>query len=194
MDGRYSGMKRINLMAKNWEKDKRWSDIFLPEIKQILGLYLIGEPPIEEDQERNTDLMVLKMDAVRVGCRVRRSVSAGGYQTFEKHSDEFTIRAGRPSGAKTELTKVIEGWGDYFFYGFSNDEDTRLRHWTLCNLNEFRVWFTRYLAGNKGEIPGIGKDNTDGSSSFKAFKFADFPDPFIVAKDWETTQTEQCPF
>lgn len=172
-------------MGKDWEQDKRWSDVFLPEIKQILGLYLIGEPPIEEDQERNTDLMVLKMDAVRVGCRVRRSVSKSGYPTFEKHYGEFTIRTGRPSGIKTELTKVIEGWGDYFFYGFANEEETCLRHWALCSLNEFRVWFTRYLAKNKGQLPGIGKDNTDGSSSFKAFSFADLPSRFVIAKDWE---------
>jgi len=175
-------MKRINSMAKNWETDKGWSDKFLPEIKQILGLYLIGEPPVEEDRYRNTDLMVLKMDAVRIGCRVRRSVTERGYQTLKRHNDEFTIRAGRPSGAKTELAKVVEGWGDYFFYGFAS-ADT-LCHWTLCNLNEFRGWFTRYIATHKGEVPGIGKVNKDGSSDFKAFKFSALPRPFIVAKEW----------
>lgn len=41
------------------------------EIKSVLGMRLIGEPPIEEDRERNTDLIVLKMEAVRVGCRIR---------------------------------------------------------------------------------------------------------------------------
>lgn len=174
-------------MAKGWTVDKKWSDVFLPEIKQILGLYLIGEPPIEEDQERNTDLMVLKMDAVRVGCRVRRSISESGYLAFERHSGEFTIRTGRPSGVKTELTKIIEGWGDYFFYGFANEDETGLRHWSLCNLNEFRVWFVRYLAKNKGQMPGIGKDNTDGSSTFKAFKFASLPPEFIIAKHWDKT-------
>ena len=56
----------------NWENDKRWSDKFLPEIKMILGLHLIGEPPIEEDCERNTDLIVLKMEPVRIACRIRK--------------------------------------------------------------------------------------------------------------------------
>ena len=42
---------------------KRWSDRFLPENKQILGLHLIGEPPVKEDAERNTDLIVPDMRA-----------------------------------------------------------------------------------------------------------------------------------
>ena len=103
-----------------WQLDKRWADRFLPEIKRILGEHLIGEPPEEEDQEHNTDLMVLKMDAVRVACRVRRN------QYIDRYGDEFTIRAGRPNGSKTELTKIVEGWGDYFFYGFSDENETAL--------------------------------------------------------------------
>ena len=51
----------------NWKTDKRWSDRFLPEIKGIIGAHLITEPPFEEDAERNTDLMVLRLDAIRIG-------------------------------------------------------------------------------------------------------------------------------
>ena len=69
-----------------WQDDKRWSDRFLPEIKQILGLYLIDEPPIEEDMQRNTDLTVLRLNAVRVACRIRK------YEYFLNYGDEITIR------------------------------------------------------------------------------------------------------
>jgi hypothetical protein len=108
------------MKVSRWQADKRWSDKFLRDIKRILGEHLIGEPPMEEDAERNTDLIVLRMDAVRIGCRVRKHKYRDSYQ------DEFTIRAGRPSGVKTELAKIIEGWGDYFFYGFSNEDETGL--------------------------------------------------------------------
>ena len=27
-----------------WQADKHWADFMMPEIKNILGLYLIGEP------------------------------------------------------------------------------------------------------------------------------------------------------
>jgi len=160
----------------NWETDKKWSDRFLPEIKRILGEYLISEPPIEEDAERNTDLMVLRLDAIRIGCRVRK------FQYHANYGNEFTIRAGRPSGVKTELQKIIEGWGDYFFYGFSDQDQVNLHAWVLADLNEFRLWYCRQLARmDKGKVPGQGKNNTDGSSSFLAFKWADFPPSFIVA-------------
>ena len=159
-----------------WQNDKRWSDKFLPEIKQILGLYLIGEPPIEEDQERNTDLIVLKMDAVRIACRVRR------HQYLERYGDELTIRAGRPSGVKTELTKIIEGWGDYIFYGFSNIDETALEQWFLGCLKAFRLWYMSELAKcNAMNFPGQKKCNGDNSSFFYSFKCHEIPN-FIKAK------------
>lgn len=157
-----------------WEKDKRWSDRFLFEIKAHLGVHLIGEPPMEEDAERNTDLMVLRMEAVRIGCRIRR------YKYLSRYSDGFTIRAGRPSGVKTELTKIIEGWGDYFFYGFSNNDESGLSAWTIADLKVFRIWFNRQLYINK-KMPGDYKPNIDGSSNFIAFRWAELPSDFIVA-------------
>ena len=160
----------------NWKTDKQWSDVFIPEIKSILGLYLIGEPPVEEDQKRNTDLIILKMDAVRIGCRVRRP------EYIEKYRDEFTIRAGRPSGATTELTKIIMGWGDYFFYGISDYDEATLKIWHLCDYKIFRLWFNRQLVSNKGVAPGIAKSNKDNSSSFLAFKFNQLPTEFVIAK------------
>lgn len=157
-----------------WQSDKRWSDRFLPEIKRILGEHLIAEPPIEEDAERNTDLMVLRLDAVRIGCRVRKH----GY--LRDYGDEFTIRAGRPSGAKTELTKIIEGWGDYFFYGFSDADERQLARWFLGDLTALRLYINRYMYSNGGALPGTGRGNADGSSSFRAFKHGDIPG-FVIA-------------
>ena len=55
----------------DWKEDKKWSDRFLVEIKRILGEHLISEPPIEEDMQHNTDLIVLRLNAVRIACRIR---------------------------------------------------------------------------------------------------------------------------
>lgn len=159
-----------------WVKDKRWSDRFLPEIKRILGEYLIAEPPVEEDAERNTDLMVLRLDAVRIGCRVRK------YKYHQNYGGEFTIRAGRPSGIKTEMQKIIEGWGDYFFYGFSDPCENSLHAWTLADLKVFRYWYCSKLKMlDAGKLPGTGKTNPDGSSSFRAYRWIDFPAEFVIA-------------
>lgn len=158
-----------------WKSDKEKSDRYLPEIKSILGRHLIGEPPIEDDQERNTDLIVLKMDAVRIACRIR------SHSYLERYPNEFTIRSARPSGVKTELTKIIEGWGDYFFYGFGDETESSLAKWSLCDLKVFRWWFNRRLVEKRGVIPGIEKPNGDGSSNFRAFVLTDLPPNFVVA-------------
>ena len=50
-------------------------------------------PPVEEDMRHNTDLIVLRLDAVRIGCRVRR------YQYVHSFGGEFTIRPGARGGA-----------------------------------------------------------------------------------------------
>uniref|UniRef100_A0A6M3L1U8 Uncharacterized protein n=1 Tax=viral metagenome TaxID=1070528 RepID=A0A6M3L1U8_9ZZZZ len=159
----------------NWQEDKRWSDQFLPEIKRLLGGVLISEPPIEEDTQRNTDLIVLKLDAVRVACRVRRP------KYYPRYAGDFTVRADRPRGTKTELAKIIEGWGDYFFYGFGSKKPGELALWHLGALDVFRLYFMRYLVQNSGELPGVLLFNDDGSSSFRAFKYANLPSDFIVA-------------
>lgn len=156
-----------------WQEDKRWSDRFLPEVKGLLGKTLISEPPVEEDQERNTDLVVLRLDAVRIGVRIRRHDQI-------RYADEFTLRTGRPSGIKTELTKVIEGWGDYLFYGFADQQEQNLHRWIIGDLKAFRVWHSRELARNGGKPPGKRKNNTDGSSSFCAYRWTDIPG-FVIA-------------
>ena len=161
----------------DWQTQKTWSDQFLTEIKGILGVHLIGEAKREEDAERNTDWMVLGMAAVRIGCRIRR------YKYLAAYGNEFTIRAGVISGAKTELTKIIEGWGDYFFYGFANEDGKGLAHWTLADMKVFRRYHCRMLANSPvGMWPGIGKVNKDGQTSFAAFKWSEFPPEFIVGQ------------
>ena len=166
-----------------WQSDKRWADRFMDEIKFILGFYLIGPANEEEDQFRNTDLVVLKMNAIRIACRIRRN------EFFQKYPNEFTIRAGRPSGAKTELAKIIEGWGDYMFYGFTNQRETSLEAWILGDLAAFRGWYTRAVIQNKGQLPGSFHANPDNSSSFFAFDLHDMPEHFIIG----AKNTAACP-
>ena len=159
-----------------WQADKRWSDKFLPDVKRTLGEYLIGEAPYEEDRDHNTDLIVLRMDAVRVGCRIRRS------EYLSKYADEFTIRTARPNNIKTELAKIIEGWGNYMFYGISDAEETGLACWALIDLSGFRLWYMSYMATNEGRQPGFTQTNRDNSSDFRAFKIKMLPEAAIVAR------------
>lgn len=159
----------------NWRVDKARSDRFLPAIKRAICEVLICPAPQEEDAERNTDLIVLRMNAQRIACRVREP----GF--FESYGHEFTIREGRPSGAKTELTKIVEGWGDLFFYGHAQDEGPDLRAWALCDLSVFRGWFVRELARLPArELPGVQRRNRDNSSTFRVFDIRQMPAGFVL--------------
>jgi hypothetical protein len=100
---------------------------------------------------------------------------------MRQYGHEFTIRAGRPSGTKTELTKIVEGWGDYFFYGFCDGDEVKLSKWILGDLKAFRLYVNRELLLNSGRMPGARGNNTDGSSFFYAFQYHAIPN-FVVAE------------
>lgn len=159
-----------------WQDNKAWADGFMPEVKRILGEYLIGEAPHEEDRKHNTDLIVLHMAAIRIACRIRR------HKYLERYADEFTIRQGVATGAKTELTKIIEGWGDYMFYGFADKQEQALAAWSLIDLKPFRLWLNRELCRKHGALPGVVRTNIDGMTSLRAFRLCELPPEAIVAR------------
>jgi hypothetical protein len=158
----------------DWENDKKWSDKYLTQIKSIIGQTFIQSAPIEEDQERNTDLIVFKMEPIRIACRLRRE------EYFKRYQNEFTLRFGRPSGTKTELTKIVEGWGNFFFYGFA--DDNKIIYWKIGDLNVFRLWFNRSLIKYNGSMPWKQITNSDNSSSFIIFEWDNLPKDFVVAE------------
>jgi hypothetical protein len=145
---------------------------FLSEIRPICGQYLIAEAPFEEDAKRGTDLIVLKLSAVRIAVRIRRP------DYLARYPDDFTLRCERSSGAETELGKIIAGWGDYMFYGFGS-ADGLLAAWLLGDLHVFRRWWARELW--QGRKPGRKVPNGDGTF-FRAFDVAALPDEFVVAR------------
>lgn len=163
-------------MGTSWQQGYEWSRQFLPQVKSICGRFLIGEAPTEEDTQRNTDLIVLRLDAIRIGCRIRSA------SYIEQYGDEFTIRESLSSGTKTELVKIIEGWGDYFFYAFADEQDDRLAAWLLGDLHVFRSWIFEQTRINGGRLPGNSFTNGDGRSTLRAFAIADLPSAFIIGQ------------
>jgi hypothetical protein len=157
-------------------RDKCFTRKLLRPIKRIIGEHLIHEAPPKEDYLHNTDLIVLKLGGGRIACRVRR------HKYLARYGDQFTVRETRPSGLSSELTKIVEGWGDYVLYGFCNEAETDLSQWLLGDLDVFRLWFTRELVRGKGIVPGIQQTNGDGSSTFRAFRVTDLPAAFFVAR------------
>lgn len=122
----------------NYDGDRAWSDRFLPTIKQIVGPYLMVESPDEVDQKQASDLIILRARDMMVACRVRRSGFA------DKYGREFTIRSKRSNGCTTEITKIVDGFGDWMFYGHAVDNSsTAIEPWFLIDLAAFRAHLVR---------------------------------------------------
>ena len=173
-------------MSPDYRQDKAWADAYISHMKEIVGLHIVSEAPELEDARHNTDLIVLGMSAVRVACRLR------SHEYLAPYGHEFTIRSDRPSGADTELLKVVSGFGDFLLYGFASaDEPGRMCAWTLGDLSVFRRWWSQRLASmGAGQCPGRELSNRDGSSSFRVFRFDELPADFVVAQCAATRQLE----
>jgi hypothetical protein len=150
-----------------WKIDKAWTDRLLPEVARHCAPFLIQPATEEEDKHEATDLRVLVARDVRIGVRLRRYQYASGY------GHEITIRASRRSGVTTEFAKIMQGWGDYFFYGFADPTESTLVQWSLYDLKEVRriLWTETQRYGASAIRPYL-RGNRDGGSKFYALPAA----------------------
>lgn len=168
----------MNLIASppppSYQLDRAWSDKFLPAIKHIVGPYLLEPAPFELDARESTDLIVLRARDLRIAARVRRH----GYA--EKYRFEFTLRAQRDSGQVTELTKIVNGFGDWFFYAHADASEATFALWWLIDLHAFRAHMIRDAYRSEGnKVKWEKKSNGDGTHFF-AFDIRSFPDDGVT--------------
>ena len=117
--------------------NRHWSDRFIPEICRIVGAHLLEVAPEPLDLHHATDLMSFLGRDLRIAARVRRHGYAGRYPY------DFTIRSRVGSGATTELAKIVNGEGDWLFYGHANAAETGFDLWWLIDLRAFRAGLIR---------------------------------------------------
>ena len=148
--------------------DRSWSDGMISQIKKLVGPHLLESAPLDVDREQATDLMVLRARDMRIAARVRRS----GYA--DKYCNQFTIRSRRDNGVETELSKIINGWGDWFFYGHADGLGV-IWMWMIIDLNVFRGSLIRNVKIEFGD-----KANGDGTF-FRWFNVRSFPPSIMIA-------------
>ncbi|MGR3499453.1 MAG: hypothetical protein ACU0E9_11225 [Limimaricola soesokkakensis] len=156
--------------------NRSWSDRYLPEIRRIVGAQLLDVAADAFDWQQATDLMMLDARDVRVAARVRRP----GYGS--RYPFEFTIRSRVASGAETELAKIVNGSGDWMFYGHASEDGRGLAAWWLLDLKAFRAALIRQAA-NGYRIRSGDQRNADGTC-FKWFDIRSFPvePPLVIAR------------
>ena len=173
MDGAMKPTKTI--YDENYEDKRKFSDKFVTEVKKILGEQFLIEAPLIEDLKKNTDIRSFVMWPIRYGFRVRSNSDIH----FNK---DFTLFYESPKGSEIEVEfhKMLKGYGDYFLYGFADEEEKGFACWGICNLNVLRGFIENYAAKNNGELPGkiIPKYTKKKQylGKFIAFKWKDLPE------------------
>lgn len=148
--------------ARNdYESDRRDSDAYIPAACGLLAYLFSGELFIvstpDEDMKKASDLKWLRSTDVggkNIALRVRWP------DVWDKYKYDFTIRARRKNGARTEFSKIVEdGHGDYLLYAHACPVNPRkLAHHWLINLQKFRECFCNGLIALPGE-----RSNGDGT-------------------------------
>lgn len=152
-----------------------WTRRYREHLSEIVAEHLVVDAPPEEDLHRATDLYVLRGNAARIGCRIRR------HRYLARYGDEFTLRSRVPSGEPTELDKILAGWGDYLIYGFAAADDLpRLAAWALIDLTVLRDLYPEGM-------PAMTVENRDGTAG-QAFRYSEWPDELLVARNRNVTQ------
>jgi len=157
---------------------KAWSDRFIPEIKMILCDFFINVAPMEKDCNEATDLIVMQTTGASIACRVRQN----NYRFF----NDMTIRSKTRNNKYTEISKIIDGFGQYYFYGWADKNEEHIEKWLLGDLNVFRAHLIR-----KGCMNVLSNEIANGDGtwfvSFDPYKI----DGFIVKQfdkmepEWE---------
>lgn len=162
-----------------WLDDKKRMDKHIPQIKRYLADLFVREATVSEDQEQATDLLVLEVRPLRVACRVRRWRNPNnGMCYFNRYGNQFTVRVTRPNGMLTELGKFRAGWGDYMFYGWESEDDSRLCAYHVFDLRVFCRTLWLHESGRR-PITVLCRENHDGSSDFNSYFIRDFLPGFI---------------
>lgn len=155
----------------SYQENRSWSDKFVPDIQRILqqctGRAAILSHDLQDMQE-NTDMILMGLDNKRVACRVRR------FSYGQRYPYDFTIRSSQPSGSRTELHKLLDGFGDLLFYGFTDASEQTVETGFIGDLRIFRQWYT---SGS-----GIAKMNADGTG-FTAFDRRQVPGFVLYSAD-----------
>lgn len=158
-------------MGFHYDINRRWSDQYLPSAKEVIAHHLLKAAPDPMDLTEATDLVA--GDVRRIAFRMRRP----GYA--ERYAHQFTIRSRLPSGTETELSKIINGHGDWMFYGHASRDGQAIEKWMLVDLRAFRAALIRRDPHELGTGEIINVDGT----AFRWFDVRSFPPspPIVVA-------------
>jgi hypothetical protein len=174
------------LQRELYDRQRPWADKWIPRQCEIIGPLLLRKTSFDVDTKQAADLTLLKADGITIAARTRTRAYLDRFGPFQ-----FTIRSHQPTGCKTELAKIKEGFADWMFYGFETEEGDDIDPWIIINLNSFRMAGERY---DKGEIGLCFRENTNpDGTKFRWYDWRSFPEEpslFIARSSYYRTSPE----
>jgi hypothetical protein len=168
----------------SYAKNRAWSDQFIPAIKAVVGPHLLVEASFEVDTQQAADLVVMRADNVTIACRVRRPGYALDFPW------DFTIRAKLDNGHKTEFSKIIDGWGDWMFYGHAGSEAS-LSRWFIVDLHKFRAELIRDQYRSEPVLPDPRRPIPNGDGTyFLAYDVRCFRTGIVIASSHQIPEPQ----
>ena len=137
---------------KQYKRERQWSDEYIPAVQQLLGeAFRVNKEHItvtsdEMDTTEAADLE-MKMSGQTIAVRLRKNT------TFR----DLTIRTQQYIGKQTEISKIKEGYADWYFYGWI-DTMGILMEWMIVDMDEVRkhkLWEKKREIKNKDKTTGF---------------------------------------
>lgn len=158
---------------RDWHE---FSDPYLPLVQEIVGPLLLTKAPPFCDLREATDLKTFTAQPTRLAVRIRRP----GY--VERYPFDFTIRYERASGEDTEMKKLVDGWGDLFFYGHAaRGEEVKFERWFLISLRLWRAQLIRDHQQKSLVFGNMPNSNDHGATTLRWYDLRSFS-PSITFK------------
>lgn len=122
----------------DFDTDLNFSHNFDDYIKELIREHAYEIISVEistsiDDMMKATDMIVTVIGG-KIAVRIRRPMMGHIYR-------DFTIRSFRPSGAKTELEKIREGFADWYLYLWTDYDlafEIHIDSWIFVNLKKVR--------------------------------------------------------
>lgn len=160
------------MMPEGYKENRAFADNWNPALSQIITENIATIATVKAaahvaDKRTCTDFVVTTSSGNTIAARIRRPDVSAKFR-------DFTLRA-KAGGARTELEKIRDGYGDWFIYAWTGDRGAVI-DWMLVDLNKMRS--SGLLATDRKVI-----DNTDGETGFVAFKRSELRAADCLAKE-----------
>jgi hypothetical protein len=162
----------------SYRKRRSVSDSHLPEAKRIMAKHLIPLIASVEtagdilDKREATDI-IITCGKVCICYRCK----SGKY----RHLTDLNIRMSVESGCRTEVHKIREGYGAYYFFCWLDETDSHIEKWMIIDLNVIREQNLLSLLVER-RIPGL--DCTFGTLKFDILEKAGA----VLMTSWQRIQ------